>query len=204
MRPNEYIPTPRIPLRRVPKTASRRAEKRAAGSGPVAVFREVRNRTPSVPLAATSEAVPVKAKNTHPPAPCPGHPSPGDGNGATAGASHAGRRRTFVVLSGFAAAFSVTPVLAVLGAATDAIALTWIVAAGWAAVASFVQALRDGIRHGDWSAFVCGEIPRNDEDLDFSMKSGRYAHLRVRATHEALMRESGRFAENPDRTGVQP
>lgn len=178
MRPNGLVPAPRIPLRRVPKTVSRHAGKREAGSGRGAVFREVRNGARSVPPTAIGEALPVKAKNTH--------------------------RRACVVLSGFGAALAGTPVLAVLGAGSDAVALTWIAAVGWTVVASFVQALVDGIRRGDWSAFACGEIPRNDEDLDFSMKSGRYAHLRIRATHEALMRESDRFPENPDRTGVQP
>lgn len=146
----------------------------------------------------------MKTKNTHRPAPCPGHAGHGHGNGAAASARHAERRRAFVVLSGFAAALAGTPVLAVLGAGTDAIALIWIAAVGWTVAASLVQALGDGIRHGDGSAFACGEIPRNDEDLDFSMKSGRYAHLRIRATHEALLRESDRFAEDSDRTGVQP
>lgn len=204
MRPNGLVPAPRIRCPRMPKTASRRAGKRAAGAGRGAVFREVRNRTLSIPLAATREALPVNTNNTHRPAPFPAHADPGDGNEAAAGARHAERRRASVVLSGFAAALAGTPVLSVLGAGSDAVALTWIAAAGWTVVASFVQALVDGIRRGDWSAFACGEIPRNDEDLDFSTKSGRYAHLRIRATHEALMCESDRFPENPDRTGVQP
>ena len=146
----------------------------------------------------------MKTKNTHLPAPCPGHACPGHGNGAAAGARHAGRRREFVVLSGFAAALAGTPVLSVLGAGTDAVALTWIAAVGWTVAASLVQALEDGIRHGDWSSFVCGEIPRNDEDLDWSTRTGAYAFIRIREQHAQLMRESDRFAGNPDRTGVQP
>ena len=62
------------------------------------------------------------------------------------------------VLFGLAVALPATPVLLILGANWQAIQFLWIVAAIWTIVASFIQALLQGIRHGDWSAFRCGEI----------------------------------------------
>ena len=45
---------------------------------------------------------------------------------------------------------------------------------------------------------MSGEIPRNDEDLDFATKTGRYAYLRIRADHEALIRAGDRFLQDPN------
>lgn len=68
----------------------------------------------------------------------------------------------------------------------------WLVAVLWTIAATLVQALWAGIRHGDWSAFSGGALPRDDDGHDFSMRSGRYAFLRIRDEHEALMREGDR------------
>ncbi|MDD9999658.1 MAG: hypothetical protein OXQ89_18115 [Rhodospirillaceae bacterium] len=85
----------------------------------------------------------------------------------------------------------------ILGTSWQAIQFLWLVAVICTIVASFIHALRQGIRHGDWSAFRCGEIPQNDEDMDWATKTGRYAYLRIRAEHESLVRNGERFVQNP-------
>ena len=117
---------------------------------------------------------------------------PADGRPAT----H--RSAEGVVLFGLAVALPATPVLPILGTDWQAVQLLWIVAVIWTVVASFVQALRQGIRHGDWSAFRCGDIPLSDDDLAWSTKTGRYAYLRIRATHEDLTRAGDRYLQNRD------
>ena len=87
-------------------------------------------------------------------------------------------------------------VLAAAGADADWFAAAWLLAAIWAIAASFVQALRQGLRHGDWSAFRCGELPRNDDDFDFSTGTGAYAYIRIQRQHEALVRESDHSIES--------
>ena len=96
-----------------------------------------------------------------------------------------------------------TFVLALADAAPDEsgadwIGAAWLAAVLWTIAASFVQALWQGLRHGDWSAFTCCDLPGNDEDLDWATKTGKYAHMRIRATHEDLMREGERFLEDHD------
>ena len=130
----------------------------------------------------------MNANTTQPLSPADG--SPADDNSAER--SSAGR----VVLFCLAVALPATPVLLILGTNWQAVHLLWIIAVIWTIVASFVHALRQGIRHGDWSAFKCGEIPRNDEDLDWATKTGRYAYLRIRARHEALMRAGDRCLQD--------
>ena len=100
------------------------------------------------------------------------------------------------VLSGLAVALPATPLLLILGTNWQAIQFIWIVAAIWTIIASFVHALFQGIRHGDWSAFKCGEIPRDDDDLDYTTKTGKYTFLRIRAIHEALTRAGDRYLQN--------
>ena len=126
--------------------------------------------------------------------PAGGNPADGKSDDSTAERSSAER----VVLSGLAVALLATPVLLILGTNWQAVQLLWIFAAIWTIVASFVRALWQGIRHGDWSAFMCGENPRNDEDLDWSTKTGRYAFMRIRAQHEALMRAGDRGLRDDD------
>ena len=136
----------------------------------------------------------MNANTTHPlsPAdvsPAGGNPADGESGDSTAERSTA----EWVGLFGLAVALPATPVFLILGTNWQAIQFLWIVAVIWTIVASFVHALRQGIRHGDWSAFMSGEISRNDEDLDYTTKTGRYAYLRIRARHEALMRDADRF-----------
>ena len=107
-------------------------------------------------------------------------------------------RSTLWVVGTLAMALLVTPVLAFAGAGSDWVAFIWLVAALWAIAASFVQALWQGLRHGDWSAFSYCELPRNDDDFDFCTQSGAYAYRRIQRRHESLMRESDRLMENHD------
>ena len=103
---------------------------------------------------------------------------------------HSAKRSALWVVGPLATAILLTPFLTLAGAATDWIAAAWLAAMLWAIAASFVEALRQGLRHGDWSAFFCWELPRNDDDLDFSTGTGAYAYRRIQRQHEALMRES--------------
>ena len=82
------------------------------------------------------------------------------------------------------------------GVGPDWIRAVWLAAAIWTVAASFVQALWMGLRHGDWSAFTCEELPPDDENLDFETKTGRYAYKRIQARNEELMREGDRFLEH--------
>lgn len=102
------------------------------------------------------------------------------------------------ILAAPALALAATFVLALAGAGADWIGFVWLAAVLWTIAASFVQALWAGLRHGDWSAFTCDGIPRDADGHDFATRTGRYAHLRIRARDEALMREGDRFLQNHD------
>ena len=107
-------------------------------------------------------------------------------------------RSTLWVLGPLAIAVPVSLVLGLAGAAADWMGAVWLATVFWAIAASFVQALRQGLRHGDWSAFVYVEVPRNDEEFDFFTRTGRYSYRRDQADDEALMREDDRFLKNHD------
>ena len=124
-------------------------------------------------------------------------------NGASPAAPGPAVRRTWV-LGPLAIAVPVSFVLAPAGAGSDWIGAVWLAAVLWAIAASFVQALWQGLRHRDWSAFTSCDLPRNDDDLDFSTRTGRYAHLRIRADQEALMRDGDRFLEDHDHNDSRP
>ena len=113
------------------------------------------------------------------------------------------------ILGAPALALVATFVLALAGAAPDEsgadwIGAAWLAAVLWTIAASFVQALWQGLRHKDWSAFTCCDLPGNDEDLDWATKTGKYSYLRVRADHEALMRESDLFLADHDHNNSRP
>ena len=68
------------------------------------------------------------------------------------------------ILGAPALAIVATFVLALAGAAPDEsgadwIGAAWLAAVLWTIAASFVQALWQGLRHGDWSAFTCCDLP---------------------------------------------
>ena len=106
------------------------------------------------------------------------------------------RPRALWVLGPVATAVPVTPVLMLAGA--DCTAALWFAALLWAIAASFVQALWQGLRQGDWSAFTCEDFPRDDENFDWETKSGRFAYLRIQAEHEPLKRDGDRFLRDHD------
>ena len=108
------------------------------------------------------------------------------------------------MLGPLAIAVPLSFVLALAGAGSDWIGAVWLAAVLWAIAVSFVQALWQGLRHRDWSAFTSFDLPRNDDDLDFSTRTGRYAHLRIRADQEALMRDGDRFLEDHDHNDSRP
>ena len=90
----------------------------------------------------------------------------------------------------------VTLLLVLVGATSDWVGAAWLVAILWAIAASFVQALLQGLRRGDWSAFAGCDLPPDDENFDWDLKSGRYAYLRIQARNEEMMREGDRFLEH--------
>ena len=116
-------------------------------------------------------------------------------------------RSAWWVLGAPALALPLTFVFVVAGAPGDWTRALWLVAVLWTIGASLVQALWAGLRHGDWSAFVCEASPgcqalagHDDDDHDFATRSGSYAYRRIRDRHEALMREGDRCLEEHDRT----
>ena len=92
-------------------------------------------------------------------------------NSASPAAPGPAVRRTWV-LGPLAIAVPLSFVLALAGAGSDWIGAVWLAAVLWAIAVSFVQALWSGLRHGDWSAFVYVEVPRNDEEFDFFTRNG--------------------------------
>jgi len=98
-----------------------------------------------------------------------------------------------VVLGGFALAALCTVWSAALGAplefGIETVAAAWLAAAAWAFVSSLALAIRRGLRNRDWSAFGRCELSDGREDrLDWSLKSGRYAYMRIAEDNERLMR----------------
>ena len=76
----------------------------------------------------------------------------------------------------------------------------WILAAVlWTVAASLVLALWAGFRQGDWSAFTCDGMPHDNDD--HATRSGAFAHLRIRAAHEALTRDGDRFLADHHQPG---
>ena len=126
---------------------------------------------------------------------------------ATRGAStrDTAARSAWWVLGTPALALAATLMLFAAGARSDWIGALWLAAVLWTVAASLVQSVWAGLRHGDWSAFVCSDpscpaLRRDDPDHDFATRSGLYAHLRIRDRHKSLMREGDRFLEDHDRT----
>ena len=119
-------------------------------------------------------------------------------------ARRAAARGTLWVLGPLAVAVPITPVLALAGAGADWIAAAWLAAVLWTIAASFLQALRQGWRHGDGPVFQSVECPPSQDDFDFFTKSGAYLDLRIRADHEALMRDGDRFLADHDHLNSPP
>ena len=98
------------------------------------------------------------------------------------------RRERAVVLGGFALAALATAPAFLLGGGLEAVAALWLAAAVWAFIASLALALRRGFRDGDWSAFASRELPDDKDTLNWSLKSGSYAYMRIAEENERLMR----------------
>ena len=93
------------------------------------------------------------------------------------------------MLGGFALAALCTAFAAAMSGGMEAIAFIWMAAGAWAFVSSLALAIRRGLRHRDWSAFRGCELSDDREDnLDWSLKSGRYAYMRIAEENEQLMR----------------
>ena len=107
----------------------------------------------------------------------------------TASACHGAPWILAAPLSALAATF----VLALSGAAPEWVGAVWLAAVLWTVAASLVLALWAGFRQGDWSAFTCDGMPHGNDDHDYATRSGGFAHLRIRAAHEALTRDGDRF-----------
>lgn len=103
---------------------------------------------------------------------------------------------TLWMLGPLAVAVPLSAALALAGAGGDWFGAVWLAAVLWAVAASLVQAVWQGLRQGDWSAFTYCYLPRNDDDFDYATRTGKFAHLRIRAVHEALVREGDRFLHN--------
>ena len=107
-------------------------------------------------------------------------------------------RSTLWVQGPLAIAVPVSVALALAGAGGDWFGALWLAVLLWTVGATFVQALWQGLRHGDWSSFTYCDSPRNDDDFDYATRTGKFAHVRIRAEHEGLMREDDRFIDNHD------
>ena len=89
------------------------------------------------------------------------------------------RRVRAFVLGGPAFALAVTVFSVATGTGVRLLGGVWFWAGIWTALAALSCALRQGFRHGDWSAFRGYELPEEGgERFDWSTRTGRYAWLR--------------------------
>jgi len=113
-------------------------------------------------------------------------------------------RRAMWVVGPMAVAIPVSFVLAFAGGGGEGIGAVWLFGGLWAIAASLVQALWQGLRHGDWSAFAYCDLPGNDDDFDFVTRSGEFVFMQIQAEHEALMRDGDRLLHNHDHGDSRP
>ena len=113
-------------------------------------------------------------------------------------------RRAMWVVGPMAVAIPVSFVLAFAGGGGEGIGAVWLFGGLWAIAASLVQALWQGLRHGDWSAFAYCDLPGNDDDFDYTTRSGEFVFMQIQAEHEALMRDGDRFLHNHDHGDSRP
>ncbi len=98
-------------------------------------------------------------------------------------------------------ALAAIPLLRV--AAPGWIGFAWLVAVFWPIGAGLVLGVRAVAGRGGASSFHDSQPPdevlgSDDDDFDYFTRTGSYAHLRIRAEHEALMRESDSLLDNLD------
>ena len=129
-------------------------------------------------------------------------PQPGPNGSGSAARSTAVRRtaarRALWAVGPMAVAVPVSVVLALARTGGDWMGALWLATVLCAIGATVVQALWRGVRHGDWSAFAYCDLPGNDDDFDYTTRSGEYLFMQVQADHEALMRDGDRFLQNHD------
>ena len=113
-------------------------------------------------------------------------------------------RRAMWVVGPMAVAIPVSFVLAFAGAGGEGIGAVWLFGGLWAIAASFVQALWQGFRRRDRSAFAYCDPPGNDDDFDYTTRSGEFVFMHIQAEHEALMRDGDRFLHNHDHGDSRP
>ena len=108
------------------------------------------------------------------------------------------------VVGPMAVAIPVSFVLAFAGAGGEGIGAVWLLGGLWAIAASFVQALWQVFRRRDRSAFAYRDLPGNDDDFDYTTRSGEFVFMHIQAEHEALMRDGDRFLHNHDHGDSRP
>ena len=95
------------------------------------------------------------------------------------GAPRHGMGARLFVLGGLGVAALGTAAALALGTGTAYIGLLWVAAIAWTVLASLALALRQGLRHRDWSAFRRYELPDSRDDLmEWSSKTGAWSHMR--------------------------
>ena len=141
----------------------------------------------------------------------PAHGNPADDNLASrrsaarrSAARRSAARRALWVLGPVAVAVPESIVLGLAGAGGDWIGAVWLFGGLWAIAASLVQALWQGLRHGDWSAFAYCDLPGNDDDFDYTTRSGEFVFMQIQAGQEALMRDGDRLLHNHDHGDSRP
>ena len=106
--------------------------------------------------------------------------------------------QAFFVLAAPAVALALTPLLWWLHVSGEVVGFVWLLAIACTVIASLIQAVMQGIRHGDWTTYDDGRDAGRDEDFDYSTRSGEFAWLRVRTEHEALLRDGDRCLRDHD------
>ena len=107
--------------------------------------------------------------------------------------------QAFFVLAAPAVALALTPLLWWLRVSGEVVGFVWLLTIACTVIASHIQAVMQGIRHGDWTTYDDGRDAGRDEDFDYFTRTGEFAWLRIRADNEALVREDERFLHDHDR-----
>lgn len=110
------------------------------------------------------------------------------------------RAERVLVLAGLAVTLSATPAMLLLSVPAPVIGFVWVLAILWTVFASLGRALWV-LAHGDPSGFgvpVDAHERAGQDTRDWSAQTGAYAHLRIRARDEALVRDGDRYLKDHD------
>ena len=171
--------TRHLPLARHPVEAER-----GHGSGEALSAPEP-GRNPASPIHSNRETAPMRTDTP-------------DNSGCRA-RRQCTQRQAFFLLAAPAVTLALTPLLWWLRVSGEVVAFLWLLAIACTVIASLVQAVLQGIRHGNGAAFDHGHDAGREEDFDYVTRTGEFAWLRIRADNEALVREDERFAHAHDR-----